>query len=284
MKKVLITVILITFALFAIFFSIGVFFTSNYIETQKEDLYEISQSGKFTEIDSSLIADLPIPVRKYFNLSILNDDLFPINAKVKQRAFYKTDQNSNYREFEAEQFYSINTPGFIWDAEFNMGSFLSSRAIDSYIDGKGNVQIKLLGGITISDQQNPAIDKSLHCRWLSEAVLFPTALLPGDSLRWSAIDSTTALLQLNSSGYSVSSEVTFNPNGEIEKFVTEDRAYYTRSGYRRAVNTTYYSNYKTFGNFRVPTQIIIDWSFEDVTFTYAKINILNVQYDQTFNE
>ncbi len=284
MKKVLITVILITFALFAIFFSFGVFFTSNYIETQKEDLYEISQSEKFTEIDSSLITDLPIPVKKYFKYSILNDDLFPINAKVKQRAFYKTDQKSDFREFEAEQFYSINIPGFIWDAEFKIGSFLSSRAIDSYIDGKGNVQIKLLGGITISDQKNPAIDKSLLYRWLSEAVLFPTALLPGDSLKWTAIDSTAALLQLRYSGNSVSAEVNFNPNGEIEKFVTEDRAYYTRSGYRSAVNTSYYSNYKTFGNFRVPTQITIEWSFENTSFEYAKINILNVQYDQNFNE
>ena len=63
---------------------------------------------------------------------------------------------------------------------------------DDYINGKGYFQIKLLSLFTVADTKGKELDESELIRWLGEAPLFPTALLPSKYLHWEQIDSNSA--------------------------------------------------------------------------------------------
>ncbi len=284
MKKVITAVILATFGFFILFWTAGIYLTDNFVESQIEDLFESASEVNSHDFDSLRFDHLPIPVTNYFSFSILNRAALPKTAKISQKAFYRTEQNAEFKELNAVQYYSLSPPGFIWDAEFSNSGLLSMRSIDSYFNGEGNIQIKLLGGITVTDQTGEHIDRSMLSRWLSESVLFPTALLPRDSLKWSQIDSTTSAVQFTDNGITVSAEVKFNKDGSIASLKSEDRVFYTRSGYRDAVNITHYSDYKVFENFRVPTKLKIEWIYDDQKIEFAKIEIINIQYDNNLKE
>ena len=66
------------------------------------------------------------------------------------------------------------------------------HSVDSYIDGRGNMLIKLNSSITIADAWNIEMDKSGLFRYFSESLFFPTSLLPNKNLHWNVLDSNTA--------------------------------------------------------------------------------------------
>lgn len=281
MKKTILIVLFVPIILFIIFLFVGKYFTGKYVgdafNTISSGVDVTQGSGKvfnYSEIDS-----LPIAPQRFFKYSIDNCAVKPAFVRMKQTGEIKTDQSQPFRKTEAVEYFAVNKNSFVWDADIDIVSFIKMRAVDSFIEGKGNILIKLMSGITITDAKGPELDSSALFRFFSEAVCFPTALLPSDNVVWKIIDDSSAELTVYYEGIKISAIFYFGQNGEVIKITTRDKYRTTKGGYQKDNFTMYCRDYKKFGSFNVPTYFETEWNLPESNFVYAKINITEIQYD-----
>lgn len=82
---------------------------------------------------------------------------------------------------------------------------------------------KLLSALTLVNFGGPEIDRAALSRYLSEAVFFPTALLPSRNLSWEAISEDSAKAKLTHKGQQVSAVFHFNRAGQVTHLESSDR-------------------------------------------------------------
>lgn len=276
MKKVVFTVIAVSTLIFIVFLFLGSLFTEKNIDDQLSKLYGYNKgSEKFVITDTT---EIPIIVSKYLKYAVGSKTIIPNFAIVKQKALFRTSEKAQFSDLEAVQHYSIKEPGFVWIADLKTSSIIPIKAIDTFINGKGNVLIKLLSSITISDESGPQMDQSSLMRYYVEAPFIPFVLLPSNKVRWSLINQSTAKADILQNGMKTSMEVTFNPNGEIIKIFTEDRFRTTNAGYVKSGFTARFKDYKNFEGIRIPTYAEIEWNEKDKDFLYGKFQIENIEF------
>ena len=278
MKKVVITVISVTFLIFIVFFILGSVFTDKFVN---EEISKIKNSAASTksifEIDS--LSSCPALLKKYFNYSINDSNSRPTYLKLDINGKLKTAENSNWQDVTAEQYYSISTPAYIWNAQLKMNEFVFARAIETYIKGTGNILVKLFSSLKISDATGDPVDQSCLTRYLCESVFFPNALLPGENLEWQFAEQGKLKAILKYGALKVEADFYFNSNGQVTKIETMDRYRTTASGYERTLFSVTFSDYKSFNNYIIPTSFKTNWHTKKGKFTFGEFNITGAQYN-----
>lgn len=94
-------------------------------------------------------------------------------------------------------------------------------ARDMYIADKGRLVVSLFSLMTVVDGKGHEYNQGELLRWLGESVLYPTNLLPGERLRWFAIDNVSAKLSFDYNGLSLFYLVTFDEAGMITQLETK---------------------------------------------------------------
>lgn len=233
------------------------------------------------------IKNLPRVVQEYFNAVIHNkagsgDDVVPLprSLSIKQGGAFLL--NGKWISFAASQKFRTryNCPGFVWDAVMKIETFLSQITIpitvcDAYVDGIGIMKAQLPGGIPIVRQRmSRELDEGELLRWVTEAVLFPLALLPSidvnedeavannESLRWLPSgdgDENSAILELKYDGNIARVTFYFDP---VTHFISSVKAMRPRaigSKYEMTIWEGFYSHYEIHGGLHVPTMMEAGW-------------------------
>ena len=105
----------------------------------------------------------------------------------------------------------------VLDTEMN--SFLSVVGRDKFIDGKGEMTIKLLSLIPVANAKNEKkVNQATLQRYLAEIVWFPSASL-SQYIKWETIDDYSARATMEYKGTKGSGEFHFDKNGNFKKFV-----------------------------------------------------------------
>jgi hypothetical protein len=213
---------------------------------------------------------LPEPVQEYFKHVLKEGQPYISYASIKHDGQFKTGVNKSWINIRGEQFATTDKPGFIWKGTTSMFT-----ARDMYISGKGRLLVTLMSLINIIDGQGEQYDQGELIRWLGESVLYPTNLLPGKRLQWSAIDSHSAGLTYSYNGLSLFYIVIFNAAGEIIQLKT--KRYMDEKKLETWIIKL--ANYKEMNEILVPTAIEVLWRLEKGDFSYVKFNLTKITYD-----
>mmetsp|Transcript_21352 Transcript_21352/g.40570 ORF Transcript_21352/g.40570 Transcript_21352/m.40570 type:complete len:312 (-) Transcript_21352:45-980(-) len=156
---------------------------------------------------TELYSQLPPVVKRYLAkvLSSDSDDLDEIR-KIKALHMHQTGTillEGKWHPFRAIQTMSAShsNVGFLWDATVllqvqspPMGEFpfngldIPVSVRDAFVRGVGDLDARLLRVVTLAHVENsPDINEGELMRWVAEACLIPTALLPSDVLSWEAV-------------------------------------------------------------------------------------------------
>ncbi|UYZ58092.1 DUF6920 family protein [Hymenobacter latericus] len=160
------------------------------------------------------LATLPASVARYFRFALTPGQPLIRSARTSQTGEFNA--GNGWSPFTATHHVHVTPPGFVWDARIYMTPVLPVRIRDSYVAGHGAMQGKFAGVVPVVNAVNrPDIDSGALLRYLAEAVWYPTALLPSQGVRWSAIDEHTALATLTDGATTVSLQFSFGEQGEI---------------------------------------------------------------------
>lgn len=230
---------------------------------------------------SEQLEGLPEPVARYFKFALPLGQL-PIRCvRIEHAGEFRTGPKADWNPFTSVQHCSANPPGFVWDASVRMAPFLAVRVRDSYIGGGGAMQVKIAGLISVVDESDRAeLDAGALHRYLAEAVWFPSALLPGRGVVWTAIDDMTALATLSDGSVSVSLQFGFNEQGEITRVFTPARYRETKGNVAQyAPWEGFHSHYASIGGLMVPMKSEVGWILSAGRFSYWRGKILDIKYE-----
>ncbi len=259
-------------------FSYGTWSFNRMIQNEINSLLSQKETEKEI-VTPERIEKLPAIVQKWLKRSnVIGKEVTNI-AYLKQKGKMKTKPEGKWMSVDAEQYISINPPGFIWTADVKSPPFLYLSGRDKYQNGKGQMLIKLFSLIPVVNAKGKEIDQGALLRFLGEIVWNPSAAL-SDYITWEEIDSLTAKATMSYGGITASGIFKFDKNGDFVSFEAK-RYYYRKEGstLERWVITAD-KNYKEFEGIRVPVSLSVTWKFKTGDFTWYKVEITEIKYNK----
>jgi hypothetical protein len=178
-----------------------------------------------TRYESRELAGLPAPVQRYFR-AVLKEGQ-PIIAAVTLEhvgTFNLSATDEQWKPFTSQQRIVIHRPGFVWDAQVSMLPGVAVRVHDSYVAGEGLLRAAVLGLFTVADLHGGGeIARGELMRFFAEAAWYPTALLPSQGVRWTAVDDRSANATIVDGPLTLTLLFRFNDAGLIDSFRAEAR-------------------------------------------------------------
>src|SRR5690554_4449110 len=223
-------------------------------------------------------AGLPDPVRVWLEKAQVLGKEMIVSAHTVQDVRLRLDKEKPWMPAQAEQYFRTGEPGFIWKVKIKAAPRVNIAGRDKYVDGQGNMQIKLMSLFSIADAGGPEIDQGTLLRYLAEMMWFPTAALH-DYIRWEQIDASSAQATMDYRGVSASGIFTYNEQGEIVKFTAERYGEFDGE-YRLEPWLVEVGDYKEFDGFMIPSTGKITWQLDTGDFEWYRFTVREMEYNQ----
>lgn len=150
--------------------------------------------GSAKPYDAREIADLPAPVRRYFELALTDGQPIIRAADAAMMGTFNMSLDApQWKRFTSQQRVITHRPGFVWNARIMLFPGFPVQVHDAYVAGIGILTRSILGLFSmgnISGTGEPARGELM--RWFAECAWYPTALLPSQGIEWQAVDATSA--------------------------------------------------------------------------------------------
>ena len=246
---------------------------------QKKLEFIASSEQQHSRSDLYFSSKLPLPVQRYLDQAIPAASELIRRVNLQQTGVMRLDPSvDTWTSFTANQLFITRPPGFIWHAEMKMGLLMPVTVIDSYQQGVGQLQAKMLNLFTLADESNTKeLNSGELLRYLAESVWFPTALLPSQRLQWQAVDDSSATATLIDADNTVSMTFHFNEANEIVR-ATAQR--FRLVGDQQVLSTWngYYTNYQRRDGFMIPTEAWVSWGDGDDEWQYWRGRVDSIEY------
>jgi hypothetical protein len=196
---------------------------------------------------------------------------------LTQKGRMQTKPDATWMHFEAEQYFTTSSPGFIWNVSVDAGNFITIAGRDKYVMGHGNMLIKAMNLIPIANKSGKEIDQGTMLRYLVEMSWFPSAAL-NDYLTWEPVDETSARAIMRDGDITVSGIFSFNSKGDIIGF--EAKRYRDFNGkYSLETWSIRMTGYKIFNDIRIPNKSEVTWKLEAGDFTWLEVEVTDIAYN-----
>ena len=177
---------------------------------------------------------------------------------------------------EAEQYFTVDEPAFVWRVHTRMAGFLPITGRDTYAAGSGHMLIKLASLLSIVDARDQKIAQGAMLRFLGEIVWFPSAAL-SSYLEWERLDAQRARATMRHQGVVASAVFTFDLRGRV---VTMNAERYLGGGQEAKLTpwSVVCTEWRTIRGVQIPTRGDVRWHPPEGEFSYYRWQILDVEY------
>jgi hypothetical protein len=232
-------------------------------------------------VSFAALASLPTPVERYFR-SVLRDGGPIIRAaRIEQDGQFnmKTDGN-DWRPYQATQFYRVSPPGYVWDARIRLAPLLDVLVRDAYVARHATMRGALMAAVdVVNERDRPELDEGALQRYLAEAAMFPTALLPERGVVWTPIDENHSTASLTDGAATARLDFAFSATGEILGVSTARRWRAEKGGYVIGSWGGRYGRYEVRNGMRVPSEADVYWSIGGRRCSYITIRVTDASFD-----
>ena len=230
--------------------------------------------------DARDLDSLPLPVQRFFRTA-LSDSLPLITAASVEQAgtFNMGETSDQWKDFTAIQRVVTRRPGFVWDGRVALLPGLAVHVHDAYVQGEGLLRATIAGLMTVADLHGDDVARGELMRFVAEAALYPTALLPSQSVLWEAVDQHSARATLVDGSISLTMAFTFGADGLIESVRADERGRLVEG---QIVPTPWegrWTDYRMMEGMRVPTTGEVAWLLPDRRKPYWRGRITKLSYE-----
>jgi hypothetical protein len=224
---------------------------------------------------------LPEPIRRYYNTVLQEGQSMVAGARIEHTGtFNMGETDEQWKPFRSTQHVITQRPGFVWDARIVMAPGMTARVVDAYVAGRGILVAKLVGLLTVVDQQDtPEMAQGELMRFLAEGTWYPTALLPSQGVVWEALDDTHAAATLADGATTVRLEFEFDAQGLVRSVYSEGR-YRDVDGVQVATPWRgRFWDYQRRDGMLIPIEGEVEWLLESGANPYWRGRIERIEYE-----
>lgn len=236
----------------------------------------VDSSGEIQTKDD--LEGLPQNVQRWLEYSGIIGKEKIISVRLKQKAVMRLDSDKPWMPVQAEQYFTLEEPGFIWTANIKAAPLVHIAGRDRYADGRGNILIKLLSLFTVADSKGEETDQGAMLRYLAETIWFPGAALH-EYITWEEVDADHAKATMTYGGITASGVFTFNDKGEVIQFEAERYGEFDGE-FRLETWSIPLREYKEFAGIKVPTKGDVTWKFASGDFNWFNFELTEIEYNQ----
>jgi hypothetical protein len=223
---------------------------------------------------------LPKPVQRYFRRAIIEGLPCIETARIVQTGTFNLGRNGDdWHTYDATQTYRVRSPGYVWDARIHLGPFADVRVRDAYVAQRGTMRGTFLPFVDlVNENDTHELNEGALQRYLAEAVMFPTALLPSQGVSWAPIDETHAWATIVDGDATARLQFEFANTGEVAAVSTPSR-YRTKD--HRYVSTPWggrFRRYETAYAMRVPSEAEVFWVIDGTPRRYLTLSVRSFRY------
>lgn len=246
------------------------------VEDEVEELFNnVEHKGEIVTEEN--LEQLPENVQNWLRYSQVVGKEKITAVRLKQRADMRLEKDKPWMSVQAQQYFTSESPGFIWKANIKMAPLVHISGRDKYQDGKGNMLIKMLSVFTVADSHGEEIDQGTLLRYLAETIWFPSVAL-NEYITWEEIDTYNAKATMTYGDITASGIFTFNKEGQVINFEAE--RYGEFDGETRLETWSIpIHDYKEFEGIRIPTKGDVTWKLDTGDFNWFNFEITEIEYN-----
>lgn len=235
-------------------------------------------------VDFSALDSLPVPVQRYFR-AVLKDGAPIVTAVDVEHIgrFNLSESGARWQAFTSTQRVVSRRPGFVWDGRITILPGLTVHVHDAYVAGVGILHPSMLGLITLFEMRGtPEVAEGELMRFLAEMAWYPTALLPGQGVRWEPVDDHSARATLTDGATTVTLLFRFDQAGRVRSVQAAARGRTVGSQVIPTPWEGHWSNYQWRDGMLVPTEGEVAWLLPQGRQPYWRGRITRIAY--TFSD
>ena len=229
-------------------------------------------------VSEAMLAHLPDPVQRYMRWTDVVGKPWIHTAYVRQEGRFRQGFDKPWMPLKAEQVFTVDPPGLLWNARFWMFGLPLMRACDTYKNGQGHMFGKAAGLFTLFDDRSEKLTTGAQMRYLSEMIWFPIAYL-GDNVTWISVDDMSADVSLSDHGRVVGGRMRFDGESRPQSFDTT-RYMEVKGEY---ILTPWFTSNLEYGErdgLNIPVTCHVSWKLSEGELTYGEFNIVEVVYNR----
>jgi hypothetical protein len=242
--------------------------------------YPREQSNPKLVTEGDLLS-LPALIQRYMNYTGVVGKPWIKTVHLTYSGKFRLGLDKPWMPLSVVQDYTIDPPGFIWNARFNLFGLPFMFGKDVYKAGHSHMHGKLLGLFPLVDGQGAEVDQGTMVRYLQEMMWFPTAYL-GSNITWEVLDDHAAVVTLHDHGKSVSGCIYFDNAGRPLSF-TAQRYGDFNGNYLMRTWAAPNREYGVFSGLNLPAAGLGVWQLPSGDFSYVDVRLKDICYNQPFD-
>jgi hypothetical protein len=239
-------------------------------------------------IDAPLLAEsdlapLPPIVQRYIRLNGAVGQPRVRNFRARFHGQIRSGPKARWMPFTGEQhnFYSRSSgPSrfFLMDASM-LG--LPFRVYHRYLDAHATMRVKAASLLTMVDAKGPEMDAAETVTVFNDLCVFAPGALVDHDIQWREIDAHRVHAQFAFADHLVRAMLSFNADGELIDFVSDDRAVVSSKGraFTRMRWSTPLSDYRAFGVHRLMARGQGVWHAPEGEYAYLRLDLDAIDYN-----
>ncbi len=251
---------------------------NNKTETEISQIMEHAKSIDTTVISEKDISALPEPVKRWLKTSgvIGQKKIQSVWLRQNIRMKMKPGQNK-WNDAAAEQYFTIQNPAFVWRVNMKIPPFFQLAGRDKFIDGKGEMQIKMFSAINIVNEKGTKINEGTIQRFLGEIVWFPSVAL-SPYITWESKNNLSAKATINHKGTTDSGIFSFNEKGDFIRY-SASRFKENHPDAKRYEWVIDVKKHAVLNGIKIPVKMTATWKLDKGNWTWLEQEITDIKYN-----
>ena len=236
-----------------------------------------SHPGPAAVVTDAELARLPEPAQRYLRFMGAVGRPRDWSFRLEFAGRFRLKPGQAWMACRTWQYNSRPAIARIFQIRIRMAGVIPVVGRDTYVDGRGRMQVRLLDVLTVVDGRGPEYDLGELVTYLNDGVLIAPSMLLVPAVTWQSVDADCFDIALTDHGRTVTARVTVDNKGAPTDFSTTDRFCVDPDDPKRSTRTrwtTPVTGWQTVDRRQVPVQGRATWHLPKEDFTYADFRLI----------